>query len=75
MEKIDIPSLAAFKRPIGELLLEREIISHHDLEFALEHQKFSTSGEFIGQILVRIGAISAEELENVLAMQIAQSMM
>ena len=53
MEKIDTPSLAAFKRPIGELLLEREIIHQHDLEFALEHQKHSKSGDFLGQILIR----------------------
>lgn len=75
MEKIDIPSLEAFKRPIGELLLEKEIIHQHDLEFALEHQKHSKSGEFIGQILIRIGALSPEELEAALGTQIAQSMM
>lgn len=75
MEKIDTPSLAAFKRPIGELLLEKEIIHQHDLEFALEHQKHSTSGDFLGQILIRMGALTVEELEAALGTQIAQSIL
>lgn len=75
VEKLDAPALVSFKRPIGELLVEQESIHHHDLEFALEHQKHSRNGELLGQILIRMGAVSADELDAALAVQIAQSIL
>ena len=75
VEKLDVPVLSSFKRPIGELLMEQESIHHHDLEFALEHQRHSRNGELLGQILIRMGAVSAEDLDSALATQIAQSIL
>lgn len=56
-----------FKPQIGELLLERELIIQHDLDFALEHQKYSK--ESLGEILVRMGALDLTDLEKTLAAQ------
>ncbi|HAS54059.1 MAG: hypothetical protein A2X56_06520 [Nitrospirae bacterium GWC2_57_13] len=56
-----------FKPQIGELLLEQELIIQHDLDFALEHQKYSK--ETLGEILVRMGALDLGDLEKTLAAQ------
>jgi hypothetical protein len=52
---------------IAKLLLEDQLILPHDLEFALDHQKYSD--EPLGQILVRMGALSQYDLEKVLSRQ------
>jgi len=54
-------------RPIGQLLMEKDRIVPQDLEFALDHQK--NSYELIGQILVRMGALRENELNEVLIEQ------
>ena len=48
------------KRRIGELLLEDGKLSPENLEEALNHQK--KEGGLIGQILIRMGYITEEEL-------------
>lgn len=53
--------------PIGAMLLAGEHIVPQDLDFALEHQKYSRA--LIGEILVRIGALDHDELTRVLQMQ------
>ncbi len=53
--------------PIGTLLLADGLILPQDLEFALEHQKYSR--QLLGQILVRIGALTQTELDRVLKLQ------
>ncbi len=53
--------------PIGALLLAEEIILPQDLDFALDHQKYTK--ELIGEILVRIGALDKADLEKVLELQ------
>ncbi len=53
--------------PLGTLLLADGLILPQDLEFALEHQKYSQ--QLIGQILVRIGALTPEELDRILKLQ------
>jgi hypothetical protein len=54
-------------RPIGQMLMEKERIMPQDLEFALDHQK--NSHEYIGQILVRMGAVEETEFYEVLIEQ------
>lgn len=49
------------------MLLAGELILPQDLEFAMEHQKYSNAP--IGEILVKIGAIEREELDRVLSLQ------
>jgi general secretion pathway protein E/type IV pilus assembly protein PilB len=52
---------------IGELLIEKQLVTEEQLEQALaEHQK---SKEFLGQTLVRLGFITEETLLKVLAQQ------
>ena len=58
-------------RPLGQLLLDGELIVSHDLSFALEHQQHSR--ELLGQILVRMGALSKQELEKMLKEQARES--
>lgn len=53
--------------PIGAMLLAGEHIVPQDLDFALEHQRYSKG--LIGEILVRMGAVENNELERVLNMQ------
>jgi hypothetical protein len=53
--------------PIGAMLLAGEFIVPQDLDFALEHQRYSKG--LIGEILVRMGAVESGELEKVLNIQ------
>ena len=53
--------------PIGAMLLAGEYIVPQDLDFALEHQRYSKG--LIGEILVRMGAVESGELERVLNIQ------
>jgi hypothetical protein len=53
--------------PIGTILLAGDYIIPQDLDFALEHQRYSKG--LIGEILVRMGAVATDELEHVLVLQ------
>ena len=52
---------------IGDMLIAGEYIVPQDLDFALEHQRYSKG--LIGEILVRMGALEARELDRVLGIQ------
>ena len=53
--------------PIGAMLLAEEYIVPQDLDFALEHQKYSKG--LIGEMLIKMGAVEPTELERVLVIQ------
>ncbi len=53
--------------PLGTLLAAHKLILLQDLDFALEHQKFSK--QLLGEILVRIGALEREDLDRMLELQ------
>jgi hypothetical protein len=53
--------------PIGAMLLAGEFIVPQDLDFALDHQRYSKG--LIGEILVRMGAVESHEVEQVLNIQ------
>jgi hypothetical protein len=55
------------KVPLGTLLLADGLILPQDLEFALEHQKYSQ--QLLGEILVRMGALAQNELDRILKLQ------
>ncbi len=55
------------KVPIGKLLLADGLILPQDLEFAIEHQKYSR--QLLGEILVRMGALTQNELDRILELQ------
>lgn len=67
MVTCEVRKAKPFKPQIGDMLLERELIIQHDLDFALEHQKHSK--ESLGEILVRMGALDLMDLERTLAEQ------
>ena len=52
---------------LGELLIQKGLLTAKDLEGALEEQK--GSGDFLGRILVRRGAIKEKDLLKVLGEQ------
>lgn len=52
---------------LGKLLIADGLILQQDLDFALEHQKFSR--QLLGEILVRIGALKPSDLEKILRVQ------
>ncbi|HWH29178.1 MAG TPA: ATPase, T2SS/T4P/T4SS family [Mycobacteriales bacterium] len=54
--------------PLGELLLEREVVTKTQLNEALLQQ--SASGQRVGSLLVELGAIDERELAEVLAEQL-----
>ena len=53
------------RRPLGQILLDGEFISHDDLARALELQKHTN--EMLGEILVRMGVLDAADLKAVLS--------
>jgi hypothetical protein len=55
------------KLPIGVLLLANDSILLQDLEFALDHQKFSR--QLLGEILVNMGAAEQEDIDRALTLQ------
>ena len=54
-------------KPLGELLVEQELISRDDLERALEEQ-FRT-GRKLGEYFVEAGLVTVEQLTSVLLLQ------
>lgn len=56
------------KKRLGELLIERGVLSRENLVEALDYQK--KNGGIIGQILIRLGYISEENLAGALGGQL-----
>jgi type IV pilus assembly protein PilB len=56
------------EHPLGELLLERGLITHEQLDEALSEQ--ARAGRSLGRILIERGAVSSEALVATLAAQI-----
>jgi len=54
-------------KPLGELLLERKLISKEQLEKALDIQK--QQGGLVGQILVSLGYVKEEEIAHAITVQ------
>lgn len=61
------PSGGSRKRLLGQLLVDGEFISRVHLDRALEEQK--RSNELLGEVLVRMGVLDAEDLGAVLSVQ------
>ncbi|MBI5888792.1 MAG: hypothetical protein HZB82_08805 [Deltaproteobacteria bacterium] len=66
-KEIDASALKLAKRPLGRILLDGGFISRADLDRAAEEQK--RVKQPIGEILVRMGALDADALRVVLAVQ------
>jgi hypothetical protein len=54
---------------LGEILVDRGLLTSRQLEAALEEQKQRQGGEQLGQILVGLGFLSAEQLTSALTEQ------
>jgi len=57
----------AIKKRIGEILLERGVINHAQLEKALAHQQ--AHGGLLGQILIELNFVTEEEIALALTAQ------
>ena len=62
MDQADFPW-----QPLGEVLVEEDLVAEAELERALEEQRLT--GRLLGEILVRHGAVSAPALARALAKQ------
>ena len=63
---MDTPLVKEYAR-IGDLLLEKGIISEEDLADALARQKETDRGGLVGEILVEMGACTEDQLIEALA--------
>ncbi len=59
--------MRTFRRKLGDLLLERRMITAEQLQAALDRQK--TSGIKLGSILIEMGALKDEDLQRILTHQ------
>jgi hypothetical protein len=66
-ENMALPSGARPRRLLGQVLLDGEFISHHDLERALERQK--RTNEMLGEVLVGMGVLDSADLKAALSVQ------
>jgi hypothetical protein len=57
------------RETVGAMLVRRELISEEQLEKALLHQKEREGGALLGQILIEMDAVSAEDLTRVVYLQ------
>jgi hypothetical protein len=56
-------SIKEHKMPLGENLIKKGLLSQDQLNKALEEQK-KTPAERIGQILIRLGYVTKEQVES-----------
>ena len=56
------------RKKIGEILVERGLITSQDLERALRHQK-NFPGSFLGEILVSLGVLTEIDIVTALVLQ------
>jgi type IV pilus assembly protein PilB len=59
--------MAEEKKFLGQMLVERELVTEQQLKDALEKQR--ESGHFLGRILVDLGYIEEKDLKRVLSIQ------
>ncbi len=57
------------RETVGAMLVRRELISEEQLETALKRQKETEGGTLLGQILVEMEAVTAEDLTKVVYLQ------
>ncbi len=62
-----VSGLSKERVPIGALLVADELIQPQDLDFALDHQKYTHQP--LGEILIRIGALKRDDLDKTLKLQ------
>jgi hypothetical protein len=61
--------LMTMRTRLGEILVDRGLLTSRQLEAALEEQRQRQGGEQLGQILVGLGFLSAEQLTSALTEQ------
>jgi hypothetical protein len=57
------------RETVGAMLVRRGLINEQQLDAALQRQKEQESGALLGQILVEMGAVTAEDLTRVVYLQ------
>jgi hypothetical protein len=57
------------RETVGAMLVRRELVSAEQLEEALRRQKKADDGTLLGQILIDMGAVGAEDLTRVVYLQ------
>ncbi|MBF0122131.1 MAG: hypothetical protein HQL21_01830 [Candidatus Omnitrophica bacterium] len=57
------------RRLIGEILIERRLVTLAQLDHAIEAQKTTHSGSYIGEILISLGYVSEIDIVTALVLQ------
>jgi len=58
-----------WRKPIGEILVNKELLTKEQLEYALDQQK-QKPGEKIGQILIKLGYVTKKDVLKAYAEQL-----
>ena len=58
---------------IGELLIARQVISRDQLSAAIAHQAWGTGRRLLGEVLVELGSLTQEKLEEYISVQIEEA--
>jgi hypothetical protein len=62
-------SSTGVRETVGAMLVRREMISEEQLETALQRQKQRAGGALLGQILIEMDAVTAEDLTRIVYLQ------
>jgi hypothetical protein len=62
-------SSTGVRETVGAMLVRRELISEEQLETALQRQKQRQGGALLGQILIEMNAVNAEDLTRIVYLQ------
>ncbi len=73
MPPVDIEAADPDPRPIGQILVERGLVTSEQLDAALAQQQSLTSEKRLGQLLLGVGLLNQRELAKALAVQTGTS--
>ena len=71
--RVIFASVANRSDRIGELLVAREVINREQLSAAMAHQSWGTGQRLLGEVLVELGSLTQEKLEEHLSVQMEEA--
>ena len=71
--RVIFASVANRSDRIGELLVARDVISREQLSAAMEHQAWGTGRRLLGEVLVELGSLTQEKLEEYISVQMEEA--
>ena len=71
--RVIFASVANRSDRIGELLVAREVISRDQLSAAMAHQAWGTGRKLLGDVLVELGSLTQEKLDEYISVQMEEA--